>query len=474
MGSPRAVLELRRHVLFDHRPESTDAPGLADVGMLRQAVGGAHHVGSQPELGRAQPVGLCGRLGLQPVEEAEAHTLGVLQRGCDLRCGSVEDAHVAVVVPRPVEHRDVAAGDAGESRRVDQSPVRPQRALRAGRLLEEPVREPAALFPVDLAAVHLDREAVRLRVPVVLVLLGPLGAMTLRRRRALEGERVREALHAAAASARGAGRAARRSPRPTRRRCGSRRRRAAAGHRARWRRSRSSAGSTGAPLRRDRSPSPPRPGRRERGRRPASCGGRCAAGRSRRTGRGGSRSPRPRRRARRRGASPSRSRGCRRPALDRAPAPRSARGSPAAGRSSSRCRRSSRSGRARRAPRRPATSTARRASRSPRPDRSAGRVEPTRGLPRRRPCLLRPPAPHTRARGAVGRPGRAEPPPWHRRQRGRAPRRPHVRAGEAPFHPVLASVPAMLLASAKRCGRFLESILGGRGDDRRAGPRRRP
>ena len=36
VGRPRAGLELRRHVLLDHRPESTDAPRLADVGMLRR------------------------------------------------------------------------------------------------------------------------------------------------------------------------------------------------------------------------------------------------------------------------------------------------------------------------------------------------------------------------------------------------------------------------------------------------------
>ena len=79
MRGRRALLEMRRYVLLDHGAQSLDAPRLADVGKLREAVRRAHDVGPQLELGRAEPIAFGGRLRLHPVQEPEADALGVLQ-----------------------------------------------------------------------------------------------------------------------------------------------------------------------------------------------------------------------------------------------------------------------------------------------------------------------------------------------------------------------------------------------------------
>ena len=57
---PRSGDELGRDVLLDHGPEGVDAPRLADVGVLREAVGRAHDVGPQPQLRGAEPVAVVG------------------------------------------------------------------------------------------------------------------------------------------------------------------------------------------------------------------------------------------------------------------------------------------------------------------------------------------------------------------------------------------------------------------------------
>ena len=164
--------------------------------MLRQAVCGSHHVGPQAQLRGTDAVARRRRSCLEPVQEAEADAFRVLQGRCGARCRNVENGVVAIVVPRPVEHRDVARRDAGKRGGVDQPAVGPERAFRAGHPLEEAVVEPPALLTVDLAAVHLDREAVGLRVPVALELRGSCDRVHTAHRRPLEGEGVRQALDA--------------------------------------------------------------------------------------------------------------------------------------------------------------------------------------------------------------------------------------------------------------------------------------
>src|SRR5262249_16324809 len=134
--------------------------------------------------------------GLEPVEESQTHAFGVLKR---LRLGerrAVEDRFVAVIVAGPVDHADVARVDAGEERVVDQPSIGPQPAPGAGRLLHHRVVEPARCLAVDLAAVDVDAQGIRLAVAVVLVTLGPRDRVVGAGARLLDHERVREALNA--------------------------------------------------------------------------------------------------------------------------------------------------------------------------------------------------------------------------------------------------------------------------------------
>jgi hypothetical protein len=96
---------------------------------------------------------------LQPVEKAQAHELCVPQGGDDFRRRAIDDAAVAVIVSRPVEHRDIVTS---KQAAIEQPPIGPQPALRARHRVEEIVLEPPAFLAVDLAAMHLDLQAVGL------------------------------------------------------------------------------------------------------------------------------------------------------------------------------------------------------------------------------------------------------------------------------------------------------------------------
>src|SRR4051812_16538015 len=127
-------------------------------------------------------------LGLQPVEEAEAHSLCILEGARGIGRRAIKDAAVAIVVAGPVEHRQVLL--------FHQTSVRPQAAFRAGQLLVQAVLQPAALLAVDLAAVHFDAQAVGLRVAVMLVFLWLPNQVTFAGRTPLANEGVGETLYA--------------------------------------------------------------------------------------------------------------------------------------------------------------------------------------------------------------------------------------------------------------------------------------
>jgi hypothetical protein len=67
------------HLLLDDGLDCPDAPRLAYVWMLRQAVVRAHRIGAQADFRRTQTLAAGRGLGLQPVQEAQAHALRVLQ-----------------------------------------------------------------------------------------------------------------------------------------------------------------------------------------------------------------------------------------------------------------------------------------------------------------------------------------------------------------------------------------------------------
>src|SRR5437870_8350348 len=83
------------------------------------------------------------RVGPEPVEEPQAHPLGVLQRPRLGEWRAVENRFVAIIVPGPVDHADVARVHAREERVVNQPTVGPQPALGGRRLLHHRVVEPA-------------------------------------------------------------------------------------------------------------------------------------------------------------------------------------------------------------------------------------------------------------------------------------------------------------------------------------------
>ncbi len=163
MPCSRPRLRARGDILLDDRSHRDDASRFADVRMLRQSVDRAHDRRPQRELGRTVATAARRRLGLQPVQEPEAHALARRKGSGDFRRRPVEQARVAVVVAGPVDHRQVVRVARPELRAVDQPSIGPQRALRAGHRVEQVVREAAALLAVDLAAMHVDRQAVRLR-----------------------------------------------------------------------------------------------------------------------------------------------------------------------------------------------------------------------------------------------------------------------------------------------------------------------
>src|SRR4029077_5689386 len=155
-----------RHVPLHDGPPRPDAPALAYVRMLAESVRGAEDVGAGPELGKSLRLAGSGRLRLQPVEKPQAHTLGVLEGHGLLPRRPVEDTLIAIVVARPVDHADVArVSDAGRKQApVHQTAGGPEAALGMRRLLQHLVLEPARLLAVDLAAVHVDAEGIRLAV----------------------------------------------------------------------------------------------------------------------------------------------------------------------------------------------------------------------------------------------------------------------------------------------------------------------
>ena len=103
---------------------------------------------------------------------------------------------LAIVVAGPVEHREVVLETGLELRAVDQAAVGPQTALGSWHGVVQVVVEPAALLAVDLAAVHLDPQAVRLRGPEILVACGLLDDMALAGGTPFQSEHIGEALHA--------------------------------------------------------------------------------------------------------------------------------------------------------------------------------------------------------------------------------------------------------------------------------------
>src|SRR5206468_6583310 len=144
-------LVVGRHVLLHDGPPRPDAPALAYVRMLAESVRGGEDVGTGHELGESlRPAG-SRRLRLQPVEKAQAHTLGVLESLSLLPRRPVEDTLIAIVEARPVDHADVAgiSGGGREEARVDEAAVGPEAALGIGRLLQYLVLEPTRLLAVD-------------------------------------------------------------------------------------------------------------------------------------------------------------------------------------------------------------------------------------------------------------------------------------------------------------------------------------
>ena len=124
-----------RQVLLAHRGDRAQPPRLADVGVLGEAVGRvADDVAAQPQAGEA-------RLGLHPVEEAQAQ----LARA---RRPPVEHHLVGVVDLGPVHERDVGAVGAGR-----EQPAR-----------RDATEAPQVLVEVGVVEVRADRQRVLVRV----------------------------------------------------------------------------------------------------------------------------------------------------------------------------------------------------------------------------------------------------------------------------------------------------------------------
>src|SRR5262249_9008920 len=158
VGRARAALVIGRYLLLEYGLASPEPPALAYVRVLAQGINCREDVGTGPELGKPRRPAGSRRLRLQPVEEAEAHPLGVLERLRLLARRPVEDTPVAVVVAGPVEHAEIArvAGGGREKARVDEPAVGPEPALGVGCPLQHLVFEPPRLLAVDLAAVDVD------------------------------------------------------------------------------------------------------------------------------------------------------------------------------------------------------------------------------------------------------------------------------------------------------------------------------
>src|SRR5262249_56448459 len=87
-----------RYLLLEYGLARPKTPALADVWMLPQRIRRREDIGTRPELGKPRCSTGTRRLRLQPVQKAEAHTLGVLERLRLLERRPVEDTPVAVVV----------------------------------------------------------------------------------------------------------------------------------------------------------------------------------------------------------------------------------------------------------------------------------------------------------------------------------------------------------------------------------------
>src|SRR5207249_6670007 len=135
--------DTRRTLVLANGGEAAQTAALADVRILAEPVDGIEDVGTRTELRPASAAVGARRVGPEPVEEPQAHPLGVLQRPRLGEWRAVEDRFVAIIVPGPVDHADVARVHAREEGVVDQPTVGPQPALGARRLLHHRVVEPA-------------------------------------------------------------------------------------------------------------------------------------------------------------------------------------------------------------------------------------------------------------------------------------------------------------------------------------------
>src|SRR5262249_48387204 len=142
----RLVLEFNGDVLLDDRGERAQTAALADVRIFAERILRVEDVRARLEPGESRRAARARRLGLQPVEKSPAHALRFLQRLRLLRRLALDQRAVPIVVPRPVDHADVARESPGEVSMIDETPIRPEAAFRAGRALEHLVLEPARVL----------------------------------------------------------------------------------------------------------------------------------------------------------------------------------------------------------------------------------------------------------------------------------------------------------------------------------------
>ena len=220
-----------RDVLLEDRELGADPPRLADVRRLRESVRrAADDVATQPQARIADAAVGTRRLGLQPVEQAEAELPRGLEVACALGRVDADDRPEPVVVLRPVDDGDVAAarspprsscgrGCGGSATTDARPPRRTARASAARASRAATVVQPSS-GPGQPGGLKLAPELVLPGLVDRVVLAGQM----LHR----EADRDRLLISRIGSLRR---RAARRSRRATRRRGRARRRRARAGRR---------------------------------------------------------------------------------------------------------------------------------------------------------------------------------------------------------------------------------------------------
>ena len=118
---------LRAAMLLEHGRHGPDAPRLAHIGVLGDAIFGADDVAAEPEFA---PAGLAVRawgLGLEPVEQRQAQLLRRIDMAAPVLVGDPDEIAAHVIVLRPVHRREIARVRAGqEVRAVRDAPVPPQ------------------------------------------------------------------------------------------------------------------------------------------------------------------------------------------------------------------------------------------------------------------------------------------------------------------------------------------------------------